>query len=62
MSTEVNSPGENLDLQGNSTGRDYMAQLKFNPVLEAISKNGFWFKVKADATFEPEEYSCISRI
>ena len=24
--------------------------------LEAISKIGFWFKVKADARFKPEEY------
>jgi len=30
--------------------------------IEAISKNGFWFKIKAGATFEPEEYSSISRI
>ena len=30
--------------------------------LEAISKNGFWFKVEADARFKPEEYASISRI
>jgi len=30
--------------------------------IEAISKNGFWFKVAADARFNPEEYSCILRI
>ncbi len=29
--------------------------------LEAISKNGFWFKVKADVKFNPEEYSSILR-
>jgi hypothetical protein len=32
-------------------------------VLEAISKIGFWFKVKAAARFHPEEYTGdISRI
>jgi|GEM_PF-5441411 len=31
-------------------------------LLEAISKNGFWFKVKAGASFEPEEYYRILRI
>gem|GEM_PF-4741174 len=29
---------------------------------EAISKIGFWFKVKAAARFRPEEYSSIARI
>ncbi len=29
MSTGVNSSGGNLDLKGNPTGLDYMAQLKF---------------------------------
>jgi hypothetical protein len=28
---------------------------------EAISKNGFWFKIKAAARFNPEEYWSISR-
>ena len=27
-----------------------------------VSNLGFWFKVKAAVRFEPEEYSCISRI
>jgi len=31
-------------------------------ILEAISKNGFWFNIKAVARFKPEEYTCISRI
>ncbi len=31
-------------------------------IQEAISKNGFWLKVKAGATFKPEEYSSILRI
>jgi len=26
-------------------------------MIEAISKNGFWFKVKAAANINPEEYS-----
>jgi len=30
--------------------------------LEAISKNGFWFNIKAAARFNPEEYISISRI
>jgi len=30
--------------------------------IEAISKNGFWFKVKAGARIKPEEYLSISRI
>jgi len=30
-------------------------------LIEAISKNGFWFKIKAAARFNPEEYWSISR-
>jgi hypothetical protein len=30
--------------------------------LEAISKIGFWFKVAAGASFNPQEYLSISRI
>ena len=30
--------------------------------LEAISKNGFWFNIKAAGRFKPEEYISISRI
>ena len=32
------------------------APLTDSDELEAISKNGFWFKVKAAARFKPEEY------
>jgi len=35
---------------------------QFEMVLEAISKIGFWFKVKAAARFPPEEYSSVWRI
>lgn len=31
-------------------------------VLETVSKGVFWFLVKADANFKPEEYYRISRI
>jgi hypothetical protein len=34
----------------------YRNQLVVTAYLEAVSKNGFWFKVKADARFKPEEY------
>jgi len=34
----------------------YRNQLVVTVWLEAISKNGFWFKVKAAARFKPEEY------
>jgi len=27
-----------------------------------ISKNGFWFKIAAGASFKPEEYASILRI
>jgi len=30
--------------------------------LEAISKKGFWFKVAAGPSFNPQEYYSISRI
>jgi hypothetical protein len=30
--------------------------LYFRPVLEAISKSGFWLKVKAAVRIKPEEY------
>ena len=30
--------------------------------LEAISKKGFWLKIKAAANIKPEEYTGISRI
>jgi len=30
-------------------------------MIEAISKNGFWFKIKTGARFNPEEYSSILR-
>jgi len=29
---------------------------------ESYLRNGFWFKIKADAKFKPEEYFSISRI
>jgi hypothetical protein len=28
----------------------------FMRIIEAISKNGFWFKIKAAANIKPEEY------
>jgi len=31
-------------------------------ILEAVSKNGFWFNIKAAARFKPEEYWRILRI
>jgi len=34
----------------------YRNQLVVTAFLEAVSKNGFWFKVKAAARFKPEEY------
>jgi hypothetical protein len=32
-----------------------------DPTLGAVSKFGFWFKVKEDPSFQPKEYWCISR-
>jgi hypothetical protein len=32
-----------------------------NKTLEGISKIGFWFKVKADPSFNPQEYCGILR-
>ncbi|CAD7846907.1 MAG: hypothetical protein [Olavius algarvensis Delta 4 endosymbiont] len=26
-------------------------------MFRSYSKNGFWFKIKADASFQPEEYT-----
>jgi hypothetical protein len=31
------------------------------PIIEAISKIGFWFKLAAGPRFNPEEYLSISR-
>ena len=28
----------------------------FMRIIEAVSKNGFWFKIKAAANIKPEEY------
>jgi len=39
--------------------RPYSAIL---PTIGAVSKLGFWFKVKAAVRFQPEEYARISRI
>ncbi len=48
---------------------DHQRSIEFNPaseegaeLIEPISKNGFWFKIKAAANIKPEEYSRISRI
>jgi len=30
-------------------------------IQKLISKLGFWFQIKADVSFKPEEYICISR-
>ena len=29
--------------------------------LEAVSKKGFWFKIEAEPSFNPQEYASISR-
>jgi hypothetical protein len=29
--------------------------------IEAISKKGFWFKIKAESSFNPQAYSSMSR-
>jgi hypothetical protein len=34
---------------------------ELNMKLEAISKKGFWFKVKAGPSFNPQAYSSMSR-
>ncbi len=30
--------------------------------LQAISKNGFWFKIATDSGFKPQAYACMLRI
>ena len=47
-----NSAGANLEFPGIRAGKK----------LEAISKIGFWFKVVAGESFNPQEYLSISRI
>ena len=31
-------------------------------ILQPLSKNGFWFKIKRDSSFKPKPYACMSRI
>jgi hypothetical protein len=40
----------------------FLRVVLFVSKLGAVSKLGFWLKVKAAVRFQPEEYSSISRI
>jgi hypothetical protein len=43
------------------TSVDIAPVLLYQKSLEAISKKGFWFKIKAGSSFNPQAYSSMSR-
>jgi hypothetical protein len=48
-----------MDIEKNQIERREEAIILY--IVEAISKNGFWFKIKAGVNFKLEDYADISR-